>query len=101
VDDAQQRAGAKAGTKLKPWLELSPAPAIHADLATATTLPAPDKNCSAGAIEIGLGEVKRLADPKADAPQDHDQRPEPRTVWPSPAARMTATISSTVGGSAG
>ena len=55
VDDAQQRAGAKAGTELKPWLELSPAPAIHADLATATTLPAPDKNCAAGAICGAVG----------------------------------------------
>jgi hypothetical protein len=77
VDHAEQPSGAEAGAELKPWLELSPTPAIHADLATAAALSAPDKNGSAGPVKIGLGEVKRLADPKAGAPQDHDQRPEP------------------------
>jgi hypothetical protein len=82
VGHAEQRAGAKAGAELKPQLEVRPAAAIHADLAAAAAPFRAGQKRSAGAVEIGPGEVKRLAGPQAGAPQDPDQRPEPGTVWP-------------------
>ncbi len=46
-------------------------------------------------------ERERLMDPQTGSPQDNDQPPHPTAVMTVAAWRMTATISSTVGGSAG
>jgi hypothetical protein len=42
--------------KVEPRLQLVPSPAIHADLATAAALAAPDQQRTAALVEIGLGE---------------------------------------------
>src|SRR4051812_24827363 len=42
-DDAQQRTDRKLGPQLQPGLELLPAPGVHADLATAPALAAPNQ----------------------------------------------------------
>jgi hypothetical protein len=52
-------------------------------------------------VEVVLGDGDRLVDGQPRAPEQHDQRPQTGAVDPSPAWRMTATISSTVGGSGG
>jgi hypothetical protein len=101
VDYAQQRSDRKPGTDLEPRLQLRPVPAVHANLAALAALATPNEDRAASAVEIGLGEVERFADPQPGAPQDHDERPEPSAVGPVTGERMTATISSTVGGSAG
>jgi hypothetical protein len=52
-------------------------------------------------VQVGLGEHERLVDPQPGAP-GHDGQAAQRRPWtPSPAWRITVTISSIVGGSAG
>ena len=80
VDHAQQCSGTKPGAQLKPWLKLSPPPAIHADLAAAPTLSTPNKNGPARLVKVGLGEGERFTDPQSATPKDHDERPESSTV---------------------
>ena len=79
----------------------SQAHVVHADLAAASALAAADEQRAAALIEIGLGERERLVDAQPGSPEEHDQGAQTAAVRPSPAARMTATISSTFGGSAG
>jgi hypothetical protein len=60
-----------------------------------------DEDRAAHAVEVGLLKREGFADPKPRAPKQHDER---GNRWPSArslTARITATISSTVGGSAG
>ena len=78
-----------------------PAPVVHPDLATTAALAAADQERAAARIEVTLVEVERLLDPQPGAPENDDQSSNAVTGTPSPAARMTATISSTRGGSAG
>jgi hypothetical protein len=52
-------------------------------------------------VEVVLGDGERLGDPKTRPPEQHDEGPHTRAATPSPAWRMTATISSRVGGSGG
>jgi hypothetical protein len=67
--------GAKAGAELKPRLELRPAPAIMPTTRRRPPFPRRTRTAPRARFEIGLGEVKHLADPKARTPQEHDQRP--------------------------
>jgi hypothetical protein len=57
-----------------------PCPAVHSDLAAASSLPPADDEGPAGAVKVGLGEVERFADPQPSAPQDDDQRPQAGAV---------------------
>ena len=67
---------------------------------TYITLPVPDEQAASPLVEVGLGEREGPCI-DAGAPQ-HDDQTRIRRPWRlSPAWRMTATISSTVGGSAG
>ena len=85
----------------QPGLELLPAPVVHADLSAPAALAAADQQRAAARVEVGLGERERLV-MRSPARQRTTIRPRSRRPWtPSPAPRMTATISSTVGGSAG
>jgi hypothetical protein len=101
VDDAQHGTDRKLGPEVKQGLEFVPSPCVHADLAAAPALAAPDQERAAALIEIALGQSERLLDPQPGSPQDHDQGAWRRPWARSPAARMTAMISSTLGGSAG
>ena len=76
---------------LDPGVELVPCPAVHPDVSALASISTPDQYSAAGAIEVALLERECLADPQSGTPQQHNQR----TV------RITAMISSTVGGSAG
>jgi hypothetical protein len=68
--------------------------------AASSALAASDAQRAAAVIQIGFGERERFLDAQPCAPQDHDQAAQPPAVGRSPAARMTAMISS-MGGSAG
>ena len=76
-------------------------PAAHADLASAAALAAANEHRPARTVEVGLGRGKRFADPQACAPQITISARRRAPSASSPAARMTAMISSIVGGSAG
>jgi hypothetical protein len=77
-----------------------PAPVVHPDLA-ATALAAAHQERAAARFEVALVEVERLLDPDPGAPENYDESRMRSPATPSPATRMTATISSTRGGSAG
>jgi hypothetical protein len=82
-------------------LQFVAAPGVHADLAPAAALAAPDEQRAAALVKIGLGERERFL---ARSPARHRMTISARSRRPSaspPAARITATISSTLGGSAG
>jgi hypothetical protein len=64
-------------------------------------LPRPTRQGAAAPIEVGLGERERLLDAPPRTPQMTINSRSRRPWAPSPAARMTAMISSTVCGSAG
>ncbi len=86
---------------LEPGSELLQAPFVHADLAAAAALAVADQDRAAARVEVALGERERLLDPQPGAPQTTITA-RSRAPWrSSPAWRITATISSTVGGSAG
>ena len=86
---------------VQPLLQLLPGPAVHADLAAATALPAADEDRAAAGVEVSLGERERFVDAQPGAPEHDDHSAHPQAMGLVPAWRMTATISSTVGGSAG
>jgi hypothetical protein len=75
-----------------------PAPLVHADLAPPAALAAANQQRTARRVEVVFGERERLLDAQPGAPEhdDHRAQPSPVTVW-----RMTATVSSTVGGRRG
>src|SRR3954454_7120367 len=101
VDDAQQRADRKLEAHIDPPLQVLPGPFVHADLAAAAALAAADQQRSTTVVEVGFVELQRRLDPQARAPQHHDQATHAQPWRRPPAVRITATISSTVGGSAG
>jgi hypothetical protein len=76
-------------------------PGVHADLAPAPALCRNAQQRPALRVEVTFAQGKRLLDAQPGAPEHDDQ-----AAWPPAAAlvgdlRMTETISSTVGGSAG
>ena len=101
VDHAQKRPDRYAHARFEPGAEVLPAPGVHADLAAAAALAVPDQDRSETRVEVVLGQSQRFIDAQPRPPEQHDQA-RMRAPWLlSPAARMTATISSTVGGSGG
>jgi hypothetical protein len=52
---------------------LFPGPSVHADLATAFALAAPNQQRAASVIEIALAEREGFLDAQPGAPHDHDQ----------------------------
>jgi hypothetical protein len=100
LDYTQHRADWELAGNLKPWVDLLPGPAIHPDLSPFAALSAPDEDGIAGRVQIALLEGECLADPEA-CRQSSTTSARSRSPWASsPTVRMTATISSTVGGSA-
>jgi hypothetical protein len=86
---------------VKPRLEFFPSPCVHADLATTPALAAADQERGTAVIEIAFGESERFLHAQPGSPHDHDESAEAAAVRPVPGGRMTAMISSTLGGSAG
>jgi hypothetical protein len=99
--DAVQRPDRKLGPHDQPGTQLLPAALVHADLPPAATLAVAHEHRSATPVEVVLGESERLLDTQPGAPQHHGDRAQPEAVAVMWAWRITATISSTVGGSAG
>jgi hypothetical protein len=86
VDDAEQRADRELAPHIEPGLEFIPAPRVHADLAAAPALTAPDQERAAALIEICFRERERLLDAQPGSPQDDDQTAK------SPAVRAVAGL---------
>ena len=101
VDDAEQRPDRQLNAGGEPGLQLLPAPGVHADLAAPAALAVAHQQRPAPRVEVALAERERLLDAQPAAPEHDDQRPQPKPWRSSAAWRITATISSTVGGSAG
>jgi hypothetical protein len=59
---------------------LRPRPAIHANFAATAALPTSNEHGTARAIEIGLGEIKRLTDPQASSEKDDNECAQPGAV---------------------
>jgi hypothetical protein len=57
-----------------------PAPAVHADLATPSSLAATDEQGTASLIEVGLSKGQRFLNAQPGSPQDHDQPTQPTAV---------------------
>jgi hypothetical protein len=79
-DNAKQGADGKLGPQLQPGPEFFPSPRVHADLAAAPALAAPNQERAAALIEIALSQGERLVDPQPCSPQEHDQRAEAAAV---------------------
>jgi hypothetical protein len=101
ADDAEQRPDGKREPRFEPGLKLGPSPGVHADLAAASALAATDPHGAPALIEVSLGKSEGFLDAQPGPPEDYDQPAQPAACASSPAARMTAMISSTFGGSAG
>jgi hypothetical protein len=71
--DAQQGPDRQLEPHVEPGLQLSPAPGVHADLASAAALAAADDQRAAALVKIGL-ERERFLDAQPGSPQDHNQR---------------------------
>lgn len=71
TENAEQRPHRKPGALLEPPVELAPGPGVHPDLAPLVALPVPNDQRTGLAIQVGLEEGERLADPKTGAPH-HD-----------------------------
>jgi hypothetical protein len=85
-------------SQLEPRAKLLPGAFVHADLTASSALAVADEQRAAAVIEIGFGEAEGFL--RSPARQRITIRPRGRRAWaPSPALRMTATISSTFGGS--
>jgi hypothetical protein len=101
VDHAQQRADRHRQPELEPEAEVIPAPAVHADLAAAASFRVADQYRPRRASRSGSVTVSASV-MRSPARQSSTISARRRAPWtPSPAWRMTATISSSVGGSGG
>ena len=78
-----------------------PTPRVHADLAATTALAATHKQRAAPVIKIGFGEGQRFLDAQPGPPEDDDQAAQASPVRAVAGRPHDATISSTLGGSAG
>lgn len=101
VDHAGQRTDRQPLTLGHPGAEPLKAPLVHADLPPATALAVADEDRATVRVEITLAERERLLDAKPAAPEDDDHGAQASAVAITSTWRITPTISSTVGGSAG
>jgi hypothetical protein len=101
LDDAEQRTEWQLEPPGDPRAEVLPAPVVHTHLAPPVALAAADEQRAATRIEVAFVELERLLDPEAARHSTTINARMRAPLRPSPAARMTATISPTRGGSAG
>src|SRR2546423_8937765 len=101
VDDAEQCSDRHLGASDNPRPKLPPAPLVHPDFAALAALAVADEERPASRVEVALGEIQ-ASEIRSPARQSTTISPRTRAPCaPFPASRMTATISSTRGGSAG
>jgi len=85
---------------LDPAVDVLPRPGVHADFAAAAALASSNEDAPPDWVEVALGAGASLI--RSPARQSRMMRARVRSpAVRSPARRITATISSTVGGSAG
>jgi hypothetical protein len=73
ADDAEQRSDRELETRVEQWLQLLPAPGVHADFSAASAFAVADEQRPSPVIEVGFAERKRFVDAQPRAPQDHNQ----------------------------
>ena len=101
VEDTEQRADGKLDSYLEPWLELVPAPHVHADLAATPAVAATHEQRAAPVIEIGFCQRQCFLDPQPGAPEDHDQATQASPVRVVAGGAHDGDNLLTLGGSAG
>jgi hypothetical protein len=80
AQSAEERADRQGPARLEPGIELLPAPAVHPDLAPATTLSRTDQNGAAMAVKLGLSQRQCLADPQPGTPEHDDHAAQPHRL---------------------
>jgi hypothetical protein len=68
ADNAEDRPDWKRRSVLEPGPKLDPAPLVHPDLATLSTLTTANDDRAPGGVKIALGEAECFRDSKAGAP---------------------------------
>jgi hypothetical protein len=97
---AEQSPDRQFAPELEPWLEVRPCPAVHPDLPPYVGLPVADDERATAWVKVRLIQGECLADPQSGPPKHNDDPAQPQALRAiAGAARITATISSTVGGS--
>ena len=87
---------------MDPAVDVLPRPRVHADFAAASALAPANEGAAADRVEVALGKREGLAGSAVrPARAERSALGCAARVVRSPARRITATISSTVGGSAG
>lgn len=100
VEDADEGADGEFDPYFEPWIQVLPGPAVHADFTAFAAVALPDED--AAAMRRGLS--ARASASLIRIPARHSSTTSARALRPngvSPAHRITAMISSTLGGSAG
>jgi hypothetical protein len=101
VNDAEELPDRELRTKSLPGLEFFPCPSVHPHLAALVALAVPHEHSASTRVHVGLGKREGFADsqaPRQSTTINARRRTPPEAL---PAARITAMISSTIGGSAG
>ena len=80
VQDAEQRSDRKRAPTLQPRVKILPSELVHPDLPAFAALGPADQDRTPAAIEIGLGQRERFADPQPGAPEHHDHAAQPLAV---------------------
>src|ERR1700736_1432098 len=66
---------------LPPRLAALHVPLVHPTLSALPTFAGTHENRAASGLKVGLCQHQRLVDPQPRAPEDHDQRPNPRAMY--------------------
>ena len=61
-DDAEQRSDGELEAGVEPWLELLPAPCVHADFAAPSSFAVADEQRPTSLIEVSFAQRERLLD---------------------------------------
>ena len=101
VDNAEQGSHRQLGSHGQSWAKLFPAPPVYPYLAPSAALALADLHRTTPLVEVILAQRERFLDAQPRAPEHHDHRTQRPSVAIGDRVAITATISSTVGGSAG
>ena len=80
-DDAEQRSDGELEARVEPWLELLPAPCVHADFAAPSAFAVADEQRPAPLVEVSFAERERFLDALTCPPEDHDEPSQALPVW--------------------
>jgi hypothetical protein len=81
ADDADQRSDRELEASVEPWLELLPAPRVHADFAAPSAFAMADEQRPTPLVEVSFAQQERCLDPEARPPEDHDKPSQALPMW--------------------